>query len=135
MVRRVFVEKRKEFAHEAGELLAEIKNFIKLDTIDNVRVINRYDVDGIDDILFDKSINTVFSEPQVDDVYLNVKDLNINDEDFVFAVELLPGQFDQRAESASECIQMISQGIKPIVKSAKPVSYTHLDVYKRQVQG
>ena len=119
MVRRVFVEKRKEFAHEAGELLAEIKNFIKLDTIDNVRVINRYDVDGIDDILFDKSINTVFSEPQVDDVYLNVKDLNINDEDFVFAVELLPGQFDQRAESASECIQMISQGIKPIVKSAK----------------
>lgn len=119
MVRRVFVEKRKEFAHEAGELLAEIKNFIKLDTIDNVRVINRYDVDGIDDVLFDKSINTVFSEPQVDDVYLNVKDLNINDEDFVFAVELLPGQFDQRAESASECIQMISQGIKPIVKSAK----------------
>lgn len=119
MVRRVFVEKRKEFAHEAGELLAEIKNFIKLDTIDNVRVINRYDVDGIDDDLFDKSINTVFSEPQVDDVYLNIKDLNINDEDFVFAVELLPGQFDQRAESASECIQMISQGIKPIVKSAK----------------
>lgn len=119
MVRRVFVEKRKEFAHEAGELLAEIKNFIKLDTVDNVRVINRYDIDGINDELFDKSINTVFSEPQVDDVFLNVKDLNINDEDFVFAVELLPGQFDQRAESASECIQMISQGIKPIVKSAK----------------
>ena len=119
MVRRVFVEKRKEFAHEAGELLSEIKNFIKLDSIENVRVINRYDVEGIDDDLFDKSINTVFSEPQVDDAYLGIDDLNISSEDFVFAAELLPGQFDQRAESASECIQMISQGIKPIVKSAK----------------
>lgn len=136
MVRRVFVEKRKEFAHEAGELLSEIKNFIKLDSIENVRVINRYDVDGIDDELFDKSINTVFSEPQVDDAYLDIKDLNINDEDFVFAVELLPGQFDQRAESASECIQMISQGIKPIVKSAKLyiLSGTISDVDKSKIK-
>ena len=116
MVYRVYVEKKKALAHEAASLKGDIKNFLSISGIEDVRIINRYDVENITKELFDYCKNTVFSEPQLDDVYDN---LDTKDGEIVFAVEFLPGQFDQRANSASECIQLISQGERPLVKTAK----------------
>ena len=116
MVYRVYVEKKKALAHEAGSLMGDIKKFLGISGIEDVRIINRYDVENITKELFDYCKNTVFSEPQLDDVYDN---LATKDGEIVFAVEFLPGQFDQRANSASECIQLISQGERPLVKTAK----------------
>ena len=116
MVYRVYVEKKKALAHEANSLKGDIKSFLSIDGIENVRIINRYDVENISEELFDYCKNTVFSEPQLDDVTDSV---SCGTDDVVFAVEFLPGQFDQRANSASECIQLISQGDRPLVKTAK----------------
>ncbi len=116
MVYRVYVEKKKALAHEANSLKGDIKSFLSIGGIENVRIINRYDVENISEELFDYCKNTVFSEPQLDDVTDSV---SCNKDDVVFAVEFLPGQFDQRANSASECIQLISQGDRPLVKTAK----------------
>ena len=116
MVYRIYVEKKNEFAHEAGSLFSDIKNFLGINGVENVRIINRYDVENIDEALFDQCINTVFSEPQLDNTS---KKLDAQDASAVFAVEYLPGQFDQRADSASQCIQIISQGDRPLVRTAK----------------
>ena len=116
MVYRVFVEKRPELAHEATGLLNELKNLVGISALESVRVLNRYDVENIDDALFDKAVRTIFSEPQLD----TVTDALLCAEDaVVFAVEPLPGQFDQRADSAAQCIQLQSQGDRPTVRSAK----------------
>ncbi|MBP3377188.1 MAG: phosphoribosylformylglycinamidine synthase, partial [Clostridia bacterium] len=115
MVFRVFVEKKKELANEARGLFSELKNLVGIEGLTDLRVINRYDVENIDEELFNKAVNTVFSEPQLDIVY---RELDIS-EGIVFAVEPLPGQFDQRADSAAQCIQLQSQGDRPTVKSAK----------------
>ncbi|MBQ8759121.1 MAG: phosphoribosylformylglycinamidine synthase, partial [Clostridia bacterium] len=116
MVYRIYVEKKNEFAHEAASLLSDIKDFLGIDGIESVRVINRYDVENIEETLFENCINTVFSEPQLDNTS---KTLDLKNADVVFAVEFLPGQFDQRADSASQCIQIISQGDRPLVRTAK----------------
>ncbi|HOA85712.1 MAG TPA: phosphoribosylformylglycinamidine synthase, partial [Bacillota bacterium] len=117
MVFRVYVEKKKELAHEAAALLNEFRNLLGIEALMDLRIINRYDVEGIDRELFDYAVKTVFSEPQVDVVHEN---LDIKDPDaVVFAVEYLPGQFDQRADSAAQCIQIISQGERPEVRSAR----------------
>ena len=115
MVYRVYVEKKKELANEAKALLADVKGLLQLDGIDDIRLINRYDVENIDKELFDYAKNTVFSEPQLDIV---TDDINA-DGATVFAVEYLPGQFDQRADSAAQCIQIISQGERPTVRTAR----------------
>ena len=115
MVYRVYVEKKKELANEAKALLADVKGLLQLDGIDDIRLINRYDVENIDKELFDYAKNTVFSEPQLDIV---TDDIN-TDGATVFAVEYLPGQFDQRADSAAQCIQIISQGERPTVRTAR----------------
>ncbi len=116
MVYRVYVEKKKHLAHEANSLKNDIKSFLSIKGIEDVRIINRYDVENITLELFESCKNTVFSEPQLDDVY----DMyNAEGAAKVFAVEYLPGQFDQRANSAAECIQLISQGERPLVKTAK----------------
>ena len=114
MVYRVYVEKKKELAHEANELLQEARELLQIKALRGVRIINRYDVEHIDRDLFEQCIDTVFSEPQVDTVreHLDV-------DGTVFAVEYLPGQFDQRADSAAQCIQIISQGDRPLVRTAK----------------
>ncbi len=115
MVCRVFVEKKKGLRAEAAALLADAKNLLGIQNLTDVRVINRYDAENISESLFEYATKTVFSEPQVDDASACV--------DFgdgkVFAVEYLPGQFDQRADSAAQCIQLISQGERPTVKTAK----------------
>jgi len=115
MVYRIYVEKKKELANEAKGILGNINGLLQIDSVKEVRVINRYDVDNIEKDLFDYAVGTVFSEPQLDKTYetLDTEDAT------VFAVEFLPGQFDQRADSAAQCIQIISQGERPRVKTAK----------------
>ncbi len=115
MVFRVFVEKKKELANEANALLSEANNLLGIVNLKDVRVINRYDAENITEELFDYAKKTVFSEPQLDIVTDEITAEN----GYVFAVEYLPGQFDQRADSAAQCIQIISQGDRPTVRTAK----------------
>ena len=117
MVSRVYVEKKPGFDGEAKALERELRTLLGLDGITSLRIINRYDVEGIDEELFASCVPTVFSEPQTDDASADMP--AVADGATVFAVEFLPGQFDQRADSASECIQLISQGERPTVRSAK----------------
>ena len=117
MVSRVYVEKKPGFDGEAKALERELRTLLGIDGITNLRIVNRYDVEGIDEELFASCVPTVFSEPQTDNASAQMP--AIADGAAVFAVEFLPGQFDQRADSASECIQLISQGERPTVRSAK----------------
>lgn len=117
MVSRVYVEKKPGFDVEASQLTHELKTILGITGLESVRLINRYDVEGISDELFATCVPTVFSEPQSDNASTDFPVLN--EGDVVFAVEALPGQFDQRADSASECIQLISQGERPDVLNAK----------------
>ncbi len=115
MVYRIFVEKREGLQNEAKALLSDINNLLSIKSLTDVRVINRYDAENIDKELFDYAVGAVFSEPQLD-IAMDAVDLSGAT---VFAVEYLPGQFDQRADSAAQCIQIISQGERPEVRSAK----------------
>ena len=115
MVSRIFVERRAGFTGEADALLRELRDILGISDLTGLRLLNRYDVEGIDDELFQRCVPTVFSEPQTD---VATPEMPAWDGP-VFAVEYLPGQFDQRADSASECVQLISQGERPTVRSAK----------------
>ena len=114
MVCRIFVEKRPGLDNEARGLASDINELLQIESVKKVRLFNRYDVDNMTKELFDYSVNTVFSEPQLD-----VVTEELPEADAVFAVEYLPGQFDQRASSAAECIQIISRGERPAVRTAK----------------
>ncbi|WP_294758256.1 phosphoribosylformylglycinamidine synthase [uncultured Gemmiger sp.] len=114
MVYRIYVEKKPGFDGEAKDLCRELKELLGITRLQNLRLVNRYDVEGIDEALFEKAIPTVFSEPPVDVTYDALPAAQ-----YVFAVEYLPGQFDQRADSASQCIQLLSQGERPDVRSAR----------------
>lgn len=118
MVYRIYVEKKESVEVESKDLYKYFKEDLKLDKIDEIRILNRYDAEGMDKELFDKCVKTVFSEPQVDMVYEEIES-QINDGDFVFAISSLPGQFDQRADSAAQCIQIVSQQERPLIKYAK----------------
>ncbi len=120
MVYRIYVEKKKELAHEANNLLKDINSLLQIKSVTDVRILNRYDVDNIDKEMFDYAVKTVFSEPQLDIVTEDFSSENA----YVFAVEYLPGQFDQRADSAAQCIQLISQGERPRVRTAKIYIFT-----------
>ena len=115
MVYRIYVEKKEGLANEAVSLFRELTEMLGISTLSGVRLYNRYDVENIEKELFDYSVNTVFSEPQLDNVTYSLED----DGSIVFAVEYLPGQFDQRADSAAQCIQLISQKDRPLVRTAK----------------
>ena len=115
MVYRIFVEKKKELANEAKALLNDANTLLGISALKDVRIINRYDAENITEELFDYAVKTVFSEPQLDNAS---KEISLEGAT-VFAVEFLPGQFDQRADSAAQCIQIISQGERPTVRSAK----------------
>lgn len=115
MVYRIFTEKKKELAAEAKALLNDINTLLQINSVTSLRVINRYDAENITKELFDYAVNTVFSEPQLDNTYRELE----NDGAAVFAVEYLPGQFDQRADSAAQCIQLISKGDRPLIRTAK----------------
>ena len=115
MVYRIYVEKKPALANEARSLLSDCRNLLGIDALQDVRLLNRYDAENISGDLFDYAVQTVFSEPQLDIASENPK----LDGDCVFAVEYLPGQFDQRADSAAQCIQIISRGERPTVRTAK----------------
>ncbi len=115
MVYRVFVEKKQGLDHEATSLCKEINTFLGIETLERVRVINRYDVENATDELFEYATRTVLSEPQLDNVASEIE----TDGAKVFAVEYLPGQYDQRADSAAQCMQIISCGDRPTVRTAK----------------
>ena len=115
MVYRVFVEKLPELANEAKALFSEITTILGIKHLEKLRVINRYDAEQISKELFAYATQTVFSEPQQDNVYA---ELDLSDAT-VFAVEYLPGQFDQRADSAAQCIQILSQGERPVIRTAR----------------
>ena len=116
MVYRVFVEKKKELAFEAKALFSDARTLLGIESLEDVRLFNRYDAENISEELFAYAKTTVFSEPQLDIVSDNIDDVN---DAFVFAVEYLPGQFDQRADSAAQCIQIISQGDRPLIRTAR----------------
>ncbi|MBO7178346.1 MAG: phosphoribosylformylglycinamidine synthase, partial [Clostridia bacterium] len=115
MVYRIYVEKKDGFDHEAQSLTKEVQDLLEIGSVESIRVINRYDVEDIDKDLFDYAVKTVFSEPQMDNATVSIESDNAK----VFAVEYLPGQFDQRADSAAQCIQLISQKERPLVRTAK----------------
>jgi len=115
MVYRVYVEKKAELAHEANSLKSDLKELLQIKGLENVRLLNRYDVENIEKDLFDYCIKTVFSEPQLDIATSEIEDKG----DYIFAVEYLPGQFDARANSAAECIQIISKKDRPTVRTAR----------------
>ena len=121
-VRRILVEKKQGFDLEAKHLKSDLEESLNIDTIENLRILNRYDIEKIEDEVYEKAINTVFSEPNTDDVYKEYVELS--KEDRVFAIEYLPGQYDQRGDWASQCIQIINEGIRPIINTAKVLILT-----------
>ncbi len=116
MVYRIYVEKKKALAAEAKALLQDSRNLLGITGLEDVRILNRYDAENITKELFDAAVPTVFSEPQVD---IATETADFEGAAAVFAVEYLPGQFDQRADSAAQCIQILSQGDRPTVRTAK----------------
>ena len=119
-VKRIFVEKRKGFDVEAANLMADLRNNLGLKAIEAVRIINRYDISGLEGDSFEKAKNTILSETNADMVY---DEILPEDKDFrVFAMEYLPGQYDQRADSAAQCVQLLTQGERPDVVSAKLIA-------------
>ncbi|MBO5929879.1 MAG: phosphoribosylformylglycinamidine synthase [Clostridia bacterium] len=115
MVYRIFVEKKEALANEAKALCSDLKKLLLINGIEKVRIFNRYDVENIEEALFESCKTTVFSEPQLD----IVTDELPKDSSVSFAVEFLPGQFDQRADSAAQCIQLISQKERPLIRTAR----------------
>ncbi|WP_075720548.1 phosphoribosylformylglycinamidine synthase [Roseburia sp. 499] len=114
-VRRVFVEKKPAFAIQAKELQSEIKSYLGIKTVTNVRVLIRYDIENISEETYKKALMTVFCEPPVDDVYEETFELGNAK---TFSVEFLPGQFDQRADSAEQCVKLLNENEEPIIRSA-----------------
>ncbi len=135
MVYRVYVEKKEGFDHEARALLSDCRELLELSRVEKIRVLNRYDAEDIDGVLFKKCVKTVFSEPQMDraSTYVDLSGAR------VFAVEYLPGQFDQRADSAAQCVQLVSMGARPLIRTAKvyavygPVTEDDLSAIRKYV--
>ena len=115
-VRRVYVEKKPAFAVKAHELKEEIASYLGIDTVTDVRVLIRYDIENLSDETYRTALATIFSEPPVDEVYEET--FPRNEADVVFAVEYLPGQFDQRADSAEQCVKLLKEDEEPVIKSA-----------------
>ena len=115
MVNRVYVEKKPGLQNEASALYSEFKNLLGIKGLKSLRILNRYDLENVDAKVLEKAISTVLSEPQLDDVYSELP----ASKGLVFAVEYLPGQFDQRADSAAQCIQIMAVIDKPLIKTAK----------------
>ena len=114
-VKRIYVEKQADYAVKAKELFEEIKNYLEIEVMD-VRVLIRYDVENLSEETYQKSLGTVFSEPPVDYIYEDY--FPMKEGDFSFSVEYLPGQFDQRADSAEQCVKLLNENEEPIIKTA-----------------
>ncbi|MBP2640693.1 MAG: phosphoribosylformylglycinamidine synthase [Firmicutes bacterium] len=118
-VRRIFIEKRPGFDIEARNLYNDLKENLGISGISQLRIVNRYDIDGISDEEYEQGKKNVFSEPPVDNVYDEI--LPVESSDQIFALEYLPGQYDQRADSAAQCLQILTQKERPLVASAKVI--------------
>ena len=118
MVRRIYVEKRPGLRQEAEALRRELSTVLGVEGLRDVRILERYDVEGLDEAAFGRAVRTVFSEPQVDDIYEDLP-ADLSADGALIAVEPLPGQFDQRADSAESCIQLLTQGERPRVRTAR----------------
>ena len=116
MVRRIYVEKKNAYRVAAKELKKEINRYLDIKSLSDVRILVRYDVENISDNTYKKALNTIFSEPPVDDVYEGTFPYNQNDR--IFSVEYLPGQFDQRADSAEQCVKLLNESEEPVIRSA-----------------
>ena len=116
-VKRIYVQKKPGFDVEATHLLNDIQENLQIHNLQKITILNRYDVEGITEEVFQTAKATVFSEPQVDHYFVEEYPLEPNTN--AFGVEFLPGQFDQRASSLAECLQILSGGTKPIAKSAQ----------------
>ena len=117
-VRRVYVEKRSEYAVHAKELLADVREYLGIKTVTKVRILVRYDMENVSDETYQKSLNTVFSEAPVDHLYEGDANVPVNEGDQMFSVEYLPGQFDQRADSAEQCVKLLNENEEPVIRSA-----------------
>ncbi len=115
-VKRIYVEKKAPYAVKAAELKEEISSYLGIRTVTGVRELIRYDVENLSDDIFEKAVKTIFSEPPVDDVYENTFPVSYGDT--VFSVEYLPGQFDQRADSAEQCVKLLKEDENPVIRSA-----------------
>ena len=115
-VKRVYVEKKPEYAVQAKALKSEMKSYLGIKNVENVRVLIRYDVENISDATFETACNGIFSEPPVDTLYK--ESFDVKEGSRIFSVEYLPGQFDQRADSAVQCVQFIKEDELPVIKSA-----------------
>ena len=124
-VRRVYVEKKSDFAVQAKDLKHEIRSYLGIKDVEDVRVLIRYDVENISDEVFEKACNGIFAEPPVDTLYRN--EFELAEGARVFSVEFLPGQFDQRADSAVQCIQFLKEDEQPIIKTATTYVVTGKD--------
>lgn len=116
-VKRLLVEKREGFDLEAKALMKDLKDSLHIDCIEDLRLLNRYDIEGLSDEICDSASKTIFSEPNLDVVYK--EDVEYDKDAKVFAVEYLPGQYDQRADWAAQCVQIINEGQRPNINSAK----------------
>ncbi len=116
-IRRIFVEKKSGFNVEGKHLLEDLKENLGADALENLRIIHRYDVDNISEVAYQKALFTIFSEPPVDN--LKEEAFDMAEDERAFGVEYLPGQYDQRADSCEQCIQIINADVKPIVRAAK----------------
>ncbi|MCL2775712.1 MAG: phosphoribosylformylglycinamidine synthase, partial [Oscillospiraceae bacterium] len=119
MVFRILVEKKEPHNVEAKKIFGEIKNHLEINWLKNLRIISRYDVEGISEEVFEKAKYTIFAEPMVDTILDCLTSCTDDSNNIIFAVEYLPGQYDQRADSCAQCIQIITAGIRPVVRSAK----------------
>ena len=115
-VKRVYVEKKAPFAVKAKELQEEIGNYLDIKSVTGVRIFIRYDVENLSDTVFEQALSCVFSEPPVDDYYLETIEIPAGNR--VFSVEFLPGQFDQRADSAVQCIRFLKEDEEPVIRTA-----------------
>ena len=115
-VRRIFVEKKPAYAVKAGELREELEHYLGISNVKNVRVLIRYDIENLSEETYRKALVTIFSEPPVDLVY--EEEFTRNPGDLVFSVEYLPGQFDQRADSAEQCVKLLKEDEEPVIRSA-----------------
>ena len=115
-VRRIFVEKKPDYAVKAGELREELVSYLGITEVKNVRVLIRYDIENLSEDTYKKALGTIFSEPPVDEVY--EEEFPKNPGDLVFSVEYLPGQFDQRADSAMQCVKLLKEDEEPVISTA-----------------
>ena len=120
MVKRIFVEKKKGYDIEAQGMFRDLKQNLKIEGLTGIRIIICYDVEGIDKKQYEKARNTIFSEPQVDVAYDEI--IRLSEDERVFAVQYLPGQYDQQADFAAQCLQILTTGEKPVVRVSRVIA-------------